>query len=103
MALLLWKQTRMYSYLLSKLHCEILCLFSRRIWRFVMERLKIDGKEGRNTTRSIWSAKYFLEAALHWHIGNGRSMKIWKDIWIPRPYSYKPISVTKFLHADAKL
>ncbi|CAL5381236.1 unnamed protein product [Camellia sinensis] len=53
--------------------------------------------------RSIWSAKYFLEAALHWHIGNGRSMKIWKDIWIPRPYSYKPISVTKFLHADAKL
>ncbi|CAL5379350.1 unnamed protein product [Camellia sinensis] len=53
--------------------------------------------------RSIWSAKYFLEAALHWHIGNGRSMKIWKDIWIPRPYSYKPISVTKFLHADAKV
>ncbi|CAL5381144.1 unnamed protein product [Camellia sinensis] len=42
-------------------------------------------------------------AALHWHIGNGRSMKIWKDIWIPRPYSYKPISVTKFLHADAKV
>ncbi|CAL5381134.1 unnamed protein product [Camellia sinensis] len=53
LALLLWKQTRMYSYLLSKLHCEILCLFSRRIWRFVMERLKIDGKEGRNTSAHL--------------------------------------------------
>ncbi|CAL5379594.1 unnamed protein product [Camellia sinensis] len=102
-ALLLWKQTRMYSYLLSKLHCEILCLFSRENMEVCYGKTQ-DRWQRRQKyyLRSIWSAKYFLEAALHWHIGNGRSMKIWKDIWIPRPYSYKPISVTKFLHADAK-
>lgn len=45
---------------------------------------------------SSWQAISYglelLKKGLIWRVGNGRSIRIWRDNWIPRPHSYKPIS-----------
>uniref|UniRef100_A0A453MSL4 Reverse transcriptase zinc-binding domain-containing protein n=1 Tax=Aegilops tauschii subsp. strangulata TaxID=200361 RepID=A0A453MSL4_AEGTS len=45
---------------------------------------------------SSWQAISYglelLKKGLIWRVGNGRSIRVWRDNWIPRPYSYKPIS-----------
>ena len=33
-----------------------------------------------------------LKKGLIWRIGDGRSIRVWRDSWIPRPFSYKPIT-----------
>lgn len=51
----------------------------------------LNSQLGRNPSyawRSIWNAKKLLNEWLMWRIGNGRSVKIWGDRWIPSPWSY---------------
>ena len=38
--------------------------------------------------RSIWNAKHLLLTGLIWRVGNGESVKIWGDRWIPYPSTY---------------
>lgn len=33
-----------------------------------------------------------LKEGMIWTIGNGDNIKIWKDRWIPRPTSFRPIA-----------
>lgn len=39
----------------------------------------------------IWGRQIIKEWA-RWRIGNGKNIRIYKDCWIPRPTSFKPIS-----------
>ncbi|XP_042939362.1 uncharacterized mitochondrial protein AtMg00310-like [Carya illinoinensis] len=33
--------------------------------------------------RGIWESKGFLLQGYKWHVGNGKSIKIWIDLWLP--------------------
>lgn len=37
------------------------------------------------TWRSIWGARRLLELGMGQRVGNGRSINIWNDVWLPRP------------------
>lgn len=53
--------------------------------------------------RSIWGARHLLEAGMKWRIGDGKSVKIWHDQWIPTPTSFKVVSPVVGLHKDARV
>ncbi|KAM1022265.1 hypothetical protein TB2_043182 [Malus domestica] len=41
---------------------------------------------------SILKARIILEKGSRWLIGDGASIRVWKDRWVPRPSSFRPIS-----------
>lgn len=40
------------------------------------------------TWRSLWGSKALLMEGLAWRVGNGSSIKVWSDSWIPTPNGY---------------
>ncbi|XP_028062862.1 uncharacterized protein LOC114266180 [Camellia sinensis] len=46
------------------------------------------------TWRSIFNARPLLEARLRWRVGDGRSIQIWGDKWVPQPHSFRVCSPT---------
>lgn len=44
------------------------------------------------TWRSIQKGLQVLRNCMIWRIGNGRSVNIWRDPWIPREWSRKPMT-----------
>lgn len=44
------------------------------------------------TWRGIWEAKWVLRRGVRWRVGNGESIRIWKDAWIPGTQTRKIIS-----------
>ncbi|XP_059436328.1 uncharacterized protein LOC132169286 [Corylus avellana] len=53
--------------------------------------------------RSIWGAKKLLEAGLIWRVGNGHSINIWGDRWLPTPTTHMIQSPHSVLHHNAKV
>lgn len=51
--------------------------------------------------RSIWSARSLLEKGTRWRIGNGSSIKIWKDAWRGGFGSGKIISPPQVISPEA--
>jgi hypothetical protein len=41
------------------------------------------GKKPSYTWRSIWNAKALLQERIVWRVGDGRSIAIWGDRWMP--------------------
>jgi hypothetical protein len=41
------------------------------------------GKKPSYAWRNIWSAKPPLQEGMKWRVGNGRSISIWGDKWLP--------------------
>ena len=50
------------------------------------------GKKPSYVWRSIMAARETLEVGSRWIVGNGRSVKIWRDRWLPSPESFKVTS-----------
>ncbi|KAF5445202.1 hypothetical protein F2P56_034269 [Juglans regia] len=53
--------------------------------------------------RSLWGAMNLLKEGLVWRVGNGESIKIWGDRWIPQLSSYKIQSPIKCLNEVDKV
>jgi hypothetical protein len=53
--------------------------------------------------RSIHTSKSLLQAGMMWRMGDGRSIKIWEDWWIPSPSTYSIQSPVNILEPDAKV
>ncbi|XP_042950231.1 uncharacterized protein LOC122282336 [Carya illinoinensis] len=53
--------------------------------------------------RSIWSAMDVVKARSVWRVGNGESIKIWQDRWLPRYSTYMIQSPISLLDMDARV
>jgi hypothetical protein len=53
--------------------------------------------------RSIWNAKSLLKQGLMWRVGDGASVHIWHDRWIPKPSTYSIQSPIRCLDSEAKV
>lgn len=42
--------------------------------------------------RSIMAAQNIVRKGVRWQVGNGRSIQIWHDKWLPTPSTYMVIS-----------
>jgi hypothetical protein len=51
--------------------------------------------------RSIWNAKSLLAEGMMWRVGNGRSIKIWGDKWLPSLMTYAIQSPVHLLDCNA--
>ena len=65
----------------------------------------LDAKEGNRSFawKSILKGRYVIEKGLQWRVGNGASIRIYQDDWLPNPHSRKVISPPDFLGSDAKV
>lgn len=55
---------------------------------------------GSNTSfvwRSILWGRQGIKAGIRWRIGNGQSILMYKDNWLPRPNTFKPMSPPRML------
>ncbi|XP_059438559.1 uncharacterized protein LOC132171289 [Corylus avellana] len=50
--------------------------------------------------RNIWNAKSLLNRGLIWWVGNGSSIKIWHDRWVPVPSTYAIQSPMRILDSE---
>jgi hypothetical protein len=53
--------------------------------------------------RSICQARGVLEGGLWWRVGNGESIRIWEDKWLPSPSTPKITSPVSVLEVDARV
>jgi hypothetical protein len=61
------------------------------------------GRQPSYAWRSICNAKTLLKARLVWRVGDGASIKIWTDRWLPTPGSHKVQTPMTVLPADARV
>ncbi|KAL3813976.1 hypothetical protein ACJIZ3_015244 [Penstemon smallii] len=55
------------------------------------------------TWRSMWGAKDILEAGIRWRIGNGCTVNVWGDKWIPRESTFQVFTPRGDLPLDLKV
>jgi hypothetical protein len=59
------------------------------------------GKKPSFAWRSIQSSSDLIKEGLVWRVGNGKSIRIWKDRWFKSPTTYKIISPPKILDPNS--
>ncbi|GFY92708.1 hypothetical protein Acr_08g0011040 [Actinidia rufa] len=50
-----------------------------------------------------WEARKVLGTGSRWSIGDGSMVRIWNDNWIPLPTTFRPITPSNALDAEAKV
>ncbi|XP_023907624.1 uncharacterized protein LOC112019319 [Quercus suber] len=56
------------------------------------------GRQPSFAWRSILAAQHIVQAGHRWQVGNGASIRVWQDRWIPRPPSFTTITQPNTLH-----
>ena len=55
------------------------------------------------TWRSLISTQSLVLEGLQWRLGNGASIRVWQDKWLPRGSTYSVISPRLFLNIDKRV
>ena len=66
----------------------------------------VDANLGKNPSfawRSILAAQAIIQNGKRWQVGNGHSIMIWKDKWVPSPSNYKVVSPIPNLPEDSRV
>ena len=66
----------------------------------------IHASMGNNPSYTRWSlmpTQNLVEEGLRWRVGNGASIHVWEDRWLPVPSTYKVTSPRMFLQADTRV
>ncbi|XP_042973059.1 uncharacterized protein LOC122304861 [Carya illinoinensis] len=53
--------------------------------------------------KSLWDSLSLLKEGLVWRVGNGKSIKIWGDRWVPKAVTFKIQSPIQILNAEARV
>jgi ribonuclease HI len=61
------------------------------------------GRKPSYAWRSIWNSKTLLKEGLIWRVGDGRTIRIWDDPWLPRPRAHPAQSPVTRIGRDAKV
>jgi ribonuclease HI len=61
------------------------------------------GKKPSYAWKSIWQAKDFLENGLVWRVGDGSSIRIWEDKWLPHPVPHAASSPNQDWNRNARV
>ncbi|KAL0410938.1 UNVERIFIED_CONTAM: hypothetical protein Slati_3683500 [Sesamum latifolium] len=56
-----------------------------------------------STWRSIWRSQPLIRDGCRWCIGDGKSVRIWGDLWLPRPHSFRPLHVHNAIPWNARV
>lgn len=41
--------------------------------------------------REIWEARWVLKRGLRWRVGNGESIRVWDDAWVPSSHGFRAL------------
>jgi hypothetical protein len=52
---------------------------------------------------SIWNSRKLLKEGLIWRVGDGESIQIWGDCWVPYPHTYSIQSPVRGLPHDSRV
>ncbi|XP_065634479.1 uncharacterized protein LOC136069649 [Quercus suber] len=53
--------------------------------------------------RSIMAAQHLVQQGIRWNVGNGESIRVWGDKWLPSSSTFKVVSPKLFMHADLRV
>ncbi|KAL0406172.1 UNVERIFIED_CONTAM: hypothetical protein Slati_3931100, partial [Sesamum latifolium] len=65
--------------------------------------LAILGSRPSYTWRSVMAAYDLFQAGCRWHVGSGSHIRIWEDSWLPRPWSFRPITPAPVSHSEIRV
>ncbi|KAL0409532.1 UNVERIFIED_CONTAM: putative ribonuclease H protein [Sesamum radiatum] len=54
------------------------------------------------TWRSILAARYVISKGIRWRVGDGQSIRVWNDPWLPRPSTFLPITTQSLFLPDLR-
>ena len=49
------------------------------------------------------AAQAIVQQGLRWSVGNGESIQVWGDRWLPSTSTHKVVSPKLFLHEDTRV
>ena len=73
--------------------------------KFFPNRSILEAKEGNGSLawKSILKGRVVIEKGMQWRVGNGASIRIYHDDWLPNAHSRKVISPPDFFGNDAQV